>query len=142
VPPPPQEEEEDDGEEELCNCEFSLGYGGRILLNNARLRLKRGRRYGLCGVSHAWFVCVGVCLGAAAGGGGDGSLVGLAGSQRLVSLQPMAASGLAQLHAEPLRCAPPLTQANGAGKSTLMRAIRWAAGLLPCCSPWARQRRR
>jgi elongation factor 3 len=53
VPPPPQEEEEDDGEEELCNCEFSLGYGGRILLNNARLRLKRGRRYGLCGANGA-----------------------------------------------------------------------------------------
>ncbi|KXZ51764.1 hypothetical protein GPECTOR_11g208 [Gonium pectorale] len=33
----------------LCNCEFSLAYGGKILLNNARLRLKRGRRYGLCG---------------------------------------------------------------------------------------------
>jgi hypothetical protein len=43
--------DDEDGEEELCNCEFSLGYGGRILLNNARLRLKRGRRYGLCGVS-------------------------------------------------------------------------------------------
>ncbi|KAG2490532.1 hypothetical protein HYH03_010927 [Edaphochlamys debaryana] len=35
----------------LCNCEFSLAYGGKILLNNARLRLKRGRRYGLCGAN-------------------------------------------------------------------------------------------
>jgi elongation factor 3 len=26
-----------------------LGYGGKILLNNARLHLKRNRRYGLCG---------------------------------------------------------------------------------------------
>ncbi|KAG2423269.1 hypothetical protein HXX76_015419 [Chlamydomonas incerta] len=39
----------DDDEDVLCNCEFSLAYGGKILLNNARLRLKRGRRYGLCG---------------------------------------------------------------------------------------------
>lgn len=35
--------------EDLCNCEFSLAYGAKILLNNARLRLKRGKRYGLCG---------------------------------------------------------------------------------------------
>lgn len=49
----PPVEEEDDGDEELCNCEFSLGYGGRILLNNATLRLKRGRRYGLCGANGA-----------------------------------------------------------------------------------------
>ncbi|GIL45196.1 hypothetical protein Vafri_2513 [Volvox africanus] len=42
---------DDEGGEVLCNCEFSLAYGGggKILLNNARLRLKRGRRYGLCG---------------------------------------------------------------------------------------------
>ena len=44
----------DDGPgEELCNCEFSLAYGGKILLNNARLILKRGRRYGLCGANGA-----------------------------------------------------------------------------------------
>ena len=42
----PMEEEEG---EDLCNCEFSLAYGGKILLNNARLHLKRGNRYGLCG---------------------------------------------------------------------------------------------
>ncbi|KAJ3055476.1 translational elongation factor EF-1 alpha [Rhizophlyctis rosea] len=40
--------EEDEGEE-LCNCEFSLAYGGMILLNNTKLRLHRGQRYGLCG---------------------------------------------------------------------------------------------
>lgn len=42
---------EDDKEEgeDLCNCEFSLAYGAKILLNTATLRLKRGRRYGLCG---------------------------------------------------------------------------------------------
>ncbi|KAL6762833.1 elongation factor EF-3 [Haematococcus lacustris] len=37
----------------LANCEFSLAYGGKILLNNARLILKRGRRYGLCGANGA-----------------------------------------------------------------------------------------
>eukprot|EP00271_Cylindrocystis_brebissonii_P003476 TRINITY_DN1446_c0_g1_i1.p1 TRINITY_DN1446_c0_g1~~TRINITY_DN1446_c0_g1_i1.p1 ORF type:complete len:994 (+),score=230.02 TRINITY_DN1446_c0_g1_i1:209-3190(+) len=41
--------EDEDGGEDLCNCEFSLGYGGKILLNNTRLWLKRGHRYGLCG---------------------------------------------------------------------------------------------
>ena len=40
---------DDEEGEELCNCEFSLAYGAKILLNNAALRLKRGRRYGLCG---------------------------------------------------------------------------------------------
>jgi len=35
--------------EELCNCEFSLAYGAKILLNNATMRLLRGHRYGLCG---------------------------------------------------------------------------------------------
>merc|ERR1719247_409825 len=35
--------------EDLCNCEFSLGYGAKILLNNTRLHLKRGKRYGICG---------------------------------------------------------------------------------------------
>eukprot|EP00475_Leptophrys_vorax_P006214 TRINITY_DN13820_c0_g1_i1.p2 TRINITY_DN13820_c0_g1~~TRINITY_DN13820_c0_g1_i1.p2 ORF type:complete len:1107 (-),score=191.67 TRINITY_DN13820_c0_g1_i1:331-3234(-) len=44
----PNELEDDEGEE-LCTCEFSLAYGGKILLNNANLFLKRGRRYGLCG---------------------------------------------------------------------------------------------
>ncbi|GFH18635.1 uncharacterized protein HaLaN_15471 [Haematococcus lacustris] len=39
--------------EDLCNCEFSLAYGAKILLNNARLRLKRGKRYGLCGPNGA-----------------------------------------------------------------------------------------
>lgn len=40
--------DEEEGEE-LCNCEFSLAYGGMILLNNTKLRLIRGQRYGLCG---------------------------------------------------------------------------------------------
>ncbi|QSL65937.1 hypothetical protein MERGE_003074 [Pneumocystis wakefieldiae] len=40
--------EEDEGED-LCNCEFSLAYGAKILLNRTFLSLKRGYRYGLCG---------------------------------------------------------------------------------------------
>lgn len=35
--------------EDLCDCEFSLAYGNKILLNQTKLRLKRGQRYGLCG---------------------------------------------------------------------------------------------
>lgn len=37
----------------LCDCEFSLAYGAKILMNNARMRLVRGRRYGLCGANGA-----------------------------------------------------------------------------------------
>lgn len=48
------DDDDDDGEgEELCHCKFSLAYGGKILLNNAVMRLKRGRRYGLCGANGA-----------------------------------------------------------------------------------------
>ncbi len=36
-------------ESELCNIEFSLAYGGKILLRGAHLRLKVGHRYGLVG---------------------------------------------------------------------------------------------
>lgn len=46
------EKDESEGEE-LCNCEFSLAYGGMILLNNTNLRLTRGQRYGLCGPNGA-----------------------------------------------------------------------------------------
>ncbi|KAI8138495.1 armadillo-type protein [Fennellomyces sp. T-0311] len=46
---PKDPEEDDDEGEDLCNCEFSLAYGAKILLNRTALRLKRGRRYGLCG---------------------------------------------------------------------------------------------
>ena len=41
-------EDEEEGED-LCDCQFSLAYGAKILLNTATLRLKRGHRYGLCG---------------------------------------------------------------------------------------------
>ncbi len=36
-------------ESELCNIDFSLAYGAKILLRGARLRLKVGHRYGLVG---------------------------------------------------------------------------------------------
>jgi elongation factor 3 len=41
-------EDEEEGED-LCNCQISLAYGAKILLNTANLRVKRGHRYGLCG---------------------------------------------------------------------------------------------
>lgn len=44
--------------EELCNCEFSLAYGAKILLNNATMRLLRGHR--------CVFVWPGATLGRAA----------------------------------------------------------------------------
>eukprot|EP00122_Pirum_gemmata_P003796 Pgem_evm1s3442 len=46
---PEPEAEDDDDAEELCNCNFSLAYGSKILLNNTFLKLKRGYRYGLIG---------------------------------------------------------------------------------------------
>lgn len=33
----------------VCNCEFSLAYGAKILLNHAKLKLARNHRYGICG---------------------------------------------------------------------------------------------
>lgn len=64
--------EEEEGED-LCNCEFSLAYGGKILLNNARLHLKRGQRYGLCGPNGAGkstlMRAIGECSCRARGGG-------------------------------------------------------------------------
>eukprot|EP00924_Labyrinthula_sp_SR-Ha-C_P015975 snap_masked-scaffold_4-processed-gene-15.10-mRNA-1 protein AED:0.00 eAED:0.00 QI:0/-1/0/1/-1/1/1/0/1032 len=46
-------EEEEDDAEKLCDCRFSLAYGSRILLNNARLYLKRGMRYGIVAAKSA-----------------------------------------------------------------------------------------
>lgn len=43
-----QEAVEEEGEV-LCDCEFSLAYGAMILLNNTKLKLRKGKRYGLCG---------------------------------------------------------------------------------------------
>ncbi|KAK3627250.1 [NU+] prion formation protein 1 [Elasticomyces elasticus] len=42
-------EKEDDGEIEIVNANFSLGYGGMLLLSHTNLRLLKGHRYGLCG---------------------------------------------------------------------------------------------
>jgi len=45
----PDEDDDDDDAEELCNCTFTLAYGTKILLHNTRMRLKRGKNYGLLG---------------------------------------------------------------------------------------------
>ena len=37
----------------LCDCEFSLAYGNRVLLHNTKLKLKRGKCYGLIGPNGA-----------------------------------------------------------------------------------------
>ncbi|KAK3713635.1 translational elongation factor EF-1 alpha [Vermiconidia calcicola] len=42
-------EPDDEEGEDLCNCQFNLAYGAKILLNQTSLRLKRGMRYGLLG---------------------------------------------------------------------------------------------
>ena len=39
----------DEEGEDLCNCQFTIGYAAKVLLSNTRLHLKRGKRYGLCG---------------------------------------------------------------------------------------------
>jgi len=44
-----EEEDEDDDAEELCNCQFTLAYGTKILLHNTKMKLKRGKNYGLLG---------------------------------------------------------------------------------------------
>merc|ERR1719240_18304 len=44
-----EEKEEVDDAEQLCDCQFSLAYGNKVLLNQTQLKLKRGYRYGLCG---------------------------------------------------------------------------------------------
>jgi len=42
-------DDDDEGGEELCNCQFTLAYGTKILLHNTMMRLKRGSKYGLLG---------------------------------------------------------------------------------------------
>jgi len=44
-----EEKEDADDAEQLCDCNFSLAYGNKVLLNQTTLKLKRGYRYGLCG---------------------------------------------------------------------------------------------
>merc|ERR1719387_306089 len=46
-------EEDHDDLEVLCDCEFSLAYGNRVLLHNTKLKLKRGKCYGLIGPNGA-----------------------------------------------------------------------------------------
>merc|ERR1719313_690843 len=36
-------------DDDLCHIDFSLAYGGKVLLQNSRMHLKKGRRYGLIG---------------------------------------------------------------------------------------------
>lgn len=43
------EREKSSDPNDVCDVDFSLAYGGKILLRNARLRLTRGHRYGLVG---------------------------------------------------------------------------------------------
>jgi len=45
----PDDDEDEDDAEELCNCTFTLAYGTKILLHNTKMKLKRGKRYGLLG---------------------------------------------------------------------------------------------
>jgi len=45
----PEEDDDDDDAEELCNCQFTLAYGTKILLHNTKMKLLRGKRYGLLG---------------------------------------------------------------------------------------------
>jgi elongation factor 3 len=40
---------DNDQEDRLCDFEFSLAFGGKILLHNTNLRLVRGKRYGIMG---------------------------------------------------------------------------------------------
>jgi elongation factor 3 len=47
--PDVHEDNENNMEDYLCNFEFSLAYGGKILLQNTKLKLVRGRRYGIMG---------------------------------------------------------------------------------------------
>merc|ERR1712157_463636 len=45
----PDDDDDDDDAEELCNCQFTLAYGTKILLHNTKMKLLRGRNYGLLG---------------------------------------------------------------------------------------------
>ena len=44
-----KEEEYQMQDDDLCHIDFSLAYGGKVLLQNTRMHLKKGRRYGLIG---------------------------------------------------------------------------------------------
>jgi len=44
-----EEEEVAEDAEILCDCKFTLAYGSKILLHNTKMKLHRGKRYGLLG---------------------------------------------------------------------------------------------
>jgi elongation factor 3 len=41
--------DDDEEGEDVCDTEFTLAYGTKILLHNAKMRLKKGKKYGLLG---------------------------------------------------------------------------------------------
>ena len=44
-----EDSDDEEGGENVCDIRFNLAYGGKILLHQTRLRLRRGHRYGLVG---------------------------------------------------------------------------------------------
>ena len=50
---PDANDEDDEDGANVCDIEFSLAFGGKILLHNTKLRLGRGRRYGIMGKNGA-----------------------------------------------------------------------------------------
>lgn len=48
-----EETDDDDNSEILCDCDFTLAYGTKILLHNTKMKLKRGHKYGLIGPTNA-----------------------------------------------------------------------------------------
>ena len=42
-----EDDDENDPTPDLCDLMFSLAYGSNILLNNSRLHLKKGYKYGI-----------------------------------------------------------------------------------------------
>jgi elongation factor 3 len=51
--PDREHEEAQDSANDLCNIEFSLAFGGKILLHNANLKLGKGHMYGIMGKNGA-----------------------------------------------------------------------------------------
>lgn len=49
----PEKTNPEDEEEDLCNAQFSLAYGTRVLLHQTPFRVKLGRKYGLVGPNGA-----------------------------------------------------------------------------------------
>jgi elongation factor 3 len=45
----PDDDDDEEDAEELCNCNFTLAYGTKILLHNTKMKLLRGKNYGLLG---------------------------------------------------------------------------------------------